>query len=828
MKRKLKFIIPCFITLLILLIIFYFNDLYPFSNNSIVQVDADYQFIPVLYRIYDFLHGNGNIIYDDIGFGNNIYISMIIQGSIFSPLSLLLYFTSRSNIVNFYNIIVMIKICLVSLTTYIYINKTFKIKEYYKIVFSVLYAFSGWILLNYFNIMWLDSVILFPLIIMFLNELFNNDKYIGYVITLSLSLIISYYMSYFILLFILFYSFIYIFLKVDKDKVKRLIFKLGISTVIAILISSFSLLPALYQTFISSRFDNSGGNVIFYNFINKSIYLMFSSIFLVFFTLLVFKYKKDKKNIYCYIVLFILFVIGLFVEPINLALHMGSYWSFPYRYSFITLFILMNGSLYYLERYEYKGLNKYQVIRFVVFLLLGGSLLYLNNLYYKDIVDSQIVLDFDDIEVYKNIILIFVVLVVMIFVSITFKNKIFRYISFSIVCLLQIFIYSSWTMYYSSGYYLSKNANMLNDNLDIVKDDLDRYKMGYTNYTPDYGFIYGVNTLDNWLHILPKDEIDIYKRLGYRNTDTCIRSYGGTIFSDWLFNVGYLIGVDEYDNGMYNLIDYYDRYYLYEYNYNNGFGLVYDRVNNTDYDIMYGFELHNSIYRDLFNKDSDIIKIDEYFYTDVDDMVSVKYDVQEKGFLYINLYNEIDYIKVNGEFIDSDGYDYIIDLGIYEDDVIIDIVMKYDSYVNFSLGFISYDDIMNLSNNVDDVMKVYNGYNVNVENDMDNGYLFLPINNISGLKVYVNDRDVEVNSYMGNFVSVKLDKGYNEIEIRYEMPLFKLGIILSIFGVICLLLFNRIFYNNIILNCSYYIYILVCLLLYLYIYGLSFFKYYNY
>lgn len=85
---------------------------------------------------------------------------MIIQGSIFSPLSLLLYFTSTDNIV------------------------------------------------NYFNIMWVDSVILFLLIVMYLEELLNNDKYFGYVVTLSLSLIISYYISY----FILFYYFIYIFM----------------------------------------------------------------------------------------------------------------------------------------------------------------------------------------------------------------------------------------------------------------------------------------------------------------------------------------------------------------------------------------------------------------------------------------------------------------------------------------------------------------------------------------------------------------------------------------------------------------------------------------
>ena len=829
MKNKFKFIIPSLITLGILLIIFYFQGLYPFSDNSIVQVDADYQFIPVLYRIYDFLHGNGNIIYDDIGLGNNIYISMIIQGSIFSPLSLLLYFTSRSNIVNFYNIIVIVKICLLSLTTYIYINKSFKVNEYYKIVFSLLYAFSGWIILNYFNIMWLDSIILFPLIIMYLNELLDSDKYIGYVITLSISLMISYYISYFILLFILFYSFVYIFVKLDRDRIKKVIFRLGIATLIAILISSFSLLPSLYQTLISSRIDSNVTNGMFDNFMNKSLYLMFSTVFLVLFLMLILKYKKGSKNIYIYIVLFILFSVGLFIEPINLAIHMGSYWSFPYRYSFVTLFILMNGSLYYIDNYKIKGFGKYQVIRLIIFILLVIGLIYFSNIYYSDIVDSQIVLDFNDIDVYKKILIIFVMMFVMIVISISFRNKIFRYICFSLVCLIQIFIYSSFTMYYSDGYFLSKNSNIINNNINFDKDDIGIYKMGYRDYTPDYGFIYNVNTLDNWLHILPREEIDVYRKLGYRNTDTCVRSYGGTIFSDWLFNVRYLIDTEEYNNDMYKLIDNMDGYYLYEYNYNNGFGIVYDNDNSDeDYTELNVFDLHNRIYKDLFNRNNDIVNISDYSYSDVDDIITINYDINEMGFVYIYLYNDIGDIYVNGEYIEYEDIGYIVELGMYSDDIVIEIYLDEYDYVDFSLGFIEYDDIMSLSSNVNDVTKVSNGYDINVNNEMDNGYLFLPINNIKGLKAYVNGDKVDIDSYIDNFVSIRLDKGENNIEIRYEMPLFKIGIILSILGVICLILFNKICGNKIIFNISYYAYIIVCLLFYLYIYVYSLFKYYKY
>ena len=42
MKKKLKYIIPSLITFVILGVIYYFNGLYPFGDNPLVQVDADY------------------------------------------------------------------------------------------------------------------------------------------------------------------------------------------------------------------------------------------------------------------------------------------------------------------------------------------------------------------------------------------------------------------------------------------------------------------------------------------------------------------------------------------------------------------------------------------------------------------------------------------------------------------------------------------------------------------------------------------------------------------------------------------------------------------
>jgi len=78
---------------------------------------------------------------------------------------------------------------------------------------------------------------------------------------------------------------------------------------------------------------------------------------------------------------------------------------------------------------------------------------------------------------------------------------------------------------------------------------------------------------------------------------------------------------------------------------------------------------------------------------------------------------------------------------------------------------------------------------------------------------------------LGNFVSIKLDEGVNKIEIKYEMPLFNLIIILSVFGVVSLYLYKFVPFNDIIGNVSYYLYYILNLGLLFYLYIYAFIKY---
>ncbi len=663
---------------------------------------------------------------------------------------------------------------------------------------------------------------------MLLDKLIYEEKYYGYVLLLALSIAINYYISLFILMFIFIYSFLNIFVYLDKDKRKKIILLLGISTFNAILISSFSLIPSLYHTFTSSRLSNSGNYELINHTINKILYLMGLSLPLILFILMNFTYKEDKKSLYVYRILLILYSIGIILEPINLALHFGSYWSFPYRYSFITCFILVNTGLYYLSK---KGIKDENVRIIPILLVMTFSVLVLlyNFKNLQVIKDSQITLDFNEMKVFKKILLMLITFIIMKVFTLKIKNRNITNIFLIATTLVEIFIITSWTMYYSNGYYLSKEANEVNNNLNFENNYLYRYKVDYPYYSLDYGFVLRVNTLDNWLHILPNGMTDTYESLGYLISDTSIKSKGGTILTDNLLNMNYIISKEKLDDRMYQNIEKGYKYKLYKYKEIMPFGIIYKSSNKLkEYD--YGFYLHNQIYQSLFDRKDELITIKTFYNDSNDKCFNINETLSEEDYVYLDLtYNEsdIDYISINNTYHYNIEH-YIKYLGIYDNDIDIKICSKEDKNIDgIDLGTINVNKYKELINSINQNVTVNynNGYKIYAYSETDDNSLFLPINNIKGYKITLNNQNIKADKYLDNFISIKLSKGDNNIIIKYHEPYLLVSIILSIISILLLLFSKYININNkYILNVAYYLYIILGLSMYLYFYVYSFIK----
>lgn len=819
-KKYFSYLLPSLITLFMLIIIFYYNDLFPVGSKYLVQVDADYQYIPVFYRIYDFLHSGVSLAYSNIGLGLSIYGSMILQGALFSPLNLILLFISRNDIVPFNSILIIIKICLISFTSFYYINKKYsKIDYFYKVLFSVLYSFNGFILLNYFNVQWLDIVILFPLLVLSLDKLLAGGNIKCFIIILASCFILNIYFSLFLIIFILFYSSVNLYLNKKKDN-KKTIFNLGKGSIIAFLISGFSSIPLLYQILTSGRFEIDKYSNFFNNFTMKSLYLLFSPLFIILFVKLILNYKNDKVNIRKYIILVILYIIPLIIDPINKIMHGGSYWSFPFRHGFILVFILMDASLYYLSNYKKNIKEKFNsIINTIYITILLFLCVYLNNKYRNDFIIDSILINLSNAN--YLVIICIVSIIFLLFSTIDYyKNTLVSRVIIIIISFLSVFIFSSWTIFYDSSYFLVENAIAIENNIDYQDDG--RYKVDYVHYSPDYSYILNVPTLDNWVHVIPKGMRETYMHLGYECIDTKIYSRGGTIFSDWLLNFKYVFTFNDMSSDdMFTLIDSYDGKNLYQYNYQINNGVVIDNI--KDIEVVEGkkFDYQNKIYQSIFNTSNNIIN---YQYYELDkDNIEFDYKTKDDSYLYIYFYNyfDIDYLTIN----DNNIYnldDYIKFLGNYKDNVHIKIHLKENSEkALFDIGHINKKDIVSLNSNV-----VYqdNKYMVNVDDD--NKYLFIPVNNINGISVYNNNQEVNSLKYLDNFILVKLNKGDNEISYNYSLPWFKISIIISIIGLILLVISNLIKDNKLLCNISYYGYAILIIVFYLYIYIYPIIKYF--
>ncbi len=90
----------------------------------------------------------------------------------------------------------------------------------------MLYAFCGFMMGYYWNIMWLDTVALLPLVILGLHHLLDEGKYKLYVIALAVAVLSNFYIGFFVCIFIAIYYFILYFEKYGWRNLSHFIQKL--------------------------------------------------------------------------------------------------------------------------------------------------------------------------------------------------------------------------------------------------------------------------------------------------------------------------------------------------------------------------------------------------------------------------------------------------------------------------------------------------------------------------------------------------------------------------------------------------------------------------
>ncbi|MDO4393790.1 MAG: YfhO family protein [Bacillota bacterium] len=337
------------------------NSIYPFGTQQIPVIDMYHQYLPFLSELQHKLQNGESLFYTWDGAGGcNFWNLIAYYGA--SPLNLLLLFCPARFIAEGVTAILLIKIGLAGTFMCIYLKETNKHCDLGTVAFAMLYALCSFVMGYYWCIMWMDAVLLLPLVILGLQRIINGGRPVLYCITLALTVFCNYYISIMVCIFILFYYPVSYFVNVrNGGKMRCLIttIKAVGYSLLAIAMAAVMLLPtykSMQSTYyISSEMPDT------WSFYNNAIdvlnqLLPFSQL----------TYREGMPNIYCGLIVVVLVAFYVLDKTIsfrekylNIALltflflslninKLDFMWhgfhfpnQLPYRYTFVVSFILI-------------------------------------------------------------------------------------------------------------------------------------------------------------------------------------------------------------------------------------------------------------------------------------------------------------------------------------------------------------------------------------------------------------------------------------------------------------------------------------------------------
>ncbi len=204
---------------------------YPFGGNCILHIDMYHQYCPFFMEFQDKLTEGGSLLYSwNLGLGTDFFATYVYY--LASPLNWLLVLCPKGLVIEFMTLTIWLKISLAGLFFFWFLKEKFSLVgkdgRYHAstaapaLVFATAYAFSGFVATYSWNIMWMDSIALAPLIVLGLERLVKKNRPALYYVSLALSIFCNYYISMIICIFLVLYFGI-LFLEQKKGKIKACI-----------------------------------------------------------------------------------------------------------------------------------------------------------------------------------------------------------------------------------------------------------------------------------------------------------------------------------------------------------------------------------------------------------------------------------------------------------------------------------------------------------------------------------------------------------------------------------------------------------------------------
>ncbi|MCQ2546568.1 MAG: YfhO family protein [Clostridia bacterium] len=196
-----------FLPALIMALAFASLGIFPFGNEQIAVIDFYHQYLPLIEELQYKMHHGGSLFYTWNGAGGCNFWNIIAYQAA-SPFDLLLILFPERFLVRALTLFLILRIGLAGSFMFYFLKKTYDKANFATVGFATLYALCAYVMAYYWNIMWMDAVMLLPLCMLGLARLADGGKPVLYVVVLAITVFSNYYIGIPVCIFIMTYYFV--------------------------------------------------------------------------------------------------------------------------------------------------------------------------------------------------------------------------------------------------------------------------------------------------------------------------------------------------------------------------------------------------------------------------------------------------------------------------------------------------------------------------------------------------------------------------------------------------------------------------------------------
>ena len=798
LQRRLFFSLAFILPTATMLVLFAINGIYPFGGRTFLSADLYHQYMPFFSELLHKVRAGESLSFSfNVGIGSNFLT--LFGYYLASPLHIFSLLVPEAYLTEFISYLVVLKIGGCGLTSCAYFREHFGGLDFAAMLCSLFYALSGFLAAYNYNIMWLDCVILLPLIVLGLERLVKEGHCGLYCVTLALSIYSNFYLSIMICIFLVLY---FLLLLVTEKRSLRNIGNFVLFSLLAGGMAAVLLIPE-----VTALLQTDFGDMDF----PKKVESYFSVLDMLarhFVCVSTERGLDHWPNIYCGSA--VLMLLPMYVLNRNISMRerfcrlalagflllsfgnnlLDFLWhgfnfpdSLPARQSFIYIFLILTMCC---DVFRHLQETDPRQILYGYLATVGFFLFCEKFVEHEDFYLGVKVLTLVVVSVYAVLLYLYRTREVR-------RIKLCLKVIAVAVAVAELGVNTGVTSIWSTNRdaYLGQQA----DYLALYESTLEQGEFfrleKFSRKTKNDGTLTGYPTASVFSSTMNSYVMDLYERFGMRHSKVYYCFDGATAFTSALLNVKYMFGDSElYDNSFYSLVTKSREVFLYRCYATLPFGYVAPMGFELPEGYAYrGLELQNQMVHGL-GITGNLFK--KMAVQDAGD--DIRFSAPEAGIYYGILPRSgtrtVDYIggATGLETFEELGYGSVIYLGYLEVGQTVTLTNgdEEDTSPDIALDVFRMDE--EVLEEALDILSRQHMENVSWESDKlsgeltleQGGRLILSIPYEDGWTVLVNGKEMEHTTFGGCLMAFDLEPGEYYIEMRYIPAGLQAGILVSI------------------------------------------------